>query len=45
MYNSDTCIQPLSATLGIKGFFWRFESETFSRTVIEPVFDLGQMVL
>jgi len=38
-------IQPLSATLGIKGFFRRFKSETFSRTIIEPGFDLYQMVL
>jgi hypothetical protein len=33
-------IQPLSATLGIEDLRRGFESETFSRTVIEPVFDL-----
>ena len=33
-------IQPLSATLGIKDLRRGFESETFSRTVIEPGFDV-----
>ena len=32
-------IQPLSATLGFEDLRRGFESETFSRTVIEPVFD------
>ena len=35
-----SCVQPLSATLGFEDLRWGFESETFSRTVIEPVFDL-----
>jgi len=35
-----TCVQPLSATLGFEDLRRGFESETFSRTVIEPVFDL-----
>jgi hypothetical protein len=33
-------IQPLSATLGFEDLRRGFESETFSRAVIEPVFDL-----
>jgi hypothetical protein len=33
-------IQLVSATLGSKEFRRSFKSETFSRTVIEPVFDL-----
>ena len=36
---TKTWIQPLSATLGFEDLRRGFESETFSRTVIEPVFD------
>jgi 3-hydroxyacyl-CoA dehydrogenase len=36
---SKTWIQPLSATLGFEDLRRGFKSETFSRTVIEPVFD------
>jgi len=35
-----TWIQPLSATLGFEDLRRGFKSETFSRAVIEPVFDL-----
>ena len=35
-----SCIQLVSATLGIEDFRRSFESETFSRTVIEPGFDV-----
>jgi len=41
----STWIQPLSATLGFKDLCRSFESETFSRTIIEPGFDFGQMAL
>ncbi len=34
------CIQLVSATLGLKDFRRGFESETFSRTFIEPGFDV-----
>jgi len=33
-------IQPLSATLSVKDFRWSFESETLSRTAVQPRFDL-----
>ena len=36
----ETCIQLVSATLGLEDFRRGFESETFSRTVIEPGFDV-----
>jgi hypothetical protein len=36
----ESWIQPLSATLGLEDFRRSFKSEAFSRTVIEPVFDL-----
>ena len=46
LYNSfHSWIQPLSATLGFKDLCRSFESETFSRTIIEPGFDFGQMAL
>ena len=38
-FKSETWIQPLSATLGIKDLRRVFKSETFSRAFIEPVFD------
>ena len=39
-YYFNTCIQLVSATLGLEDFRRGFESETFSRTVIEPGFDV-----
>jgi len=39
-WKCESWIQPLSATLGFEDFRRGFKSEAFSRTFIEPVFDL-----